>query len=352
MIRSLGAGLLVLGACSPSSERAESNDPHIESPHVVLVTVDTLRADHLRCYGYFRETSPRIDALAEQSVLFESCKVPIATTLPSHVSMLTGMWPNEHGVLANVAHGGKAYKPAAGAVSLAQVLADKGYSTAAFISAKPLRLDSGIAAGFQHFDDSDSPARVGGETTDAALEWMESHVQSGTDQPLFMWVHLFDPHNPFNAPEGFAGTFKADAGLAKYIRERSIDKSSERPGGAVLDTLTAHNDYDAEILYTDHQVGRVLDSLESLGIQDKTAFLLLSDHGEGLGQHGEPGHGLIWDEHVDSVWIMRVPGLAARRVPARVSSVDMLPTLLGSILVPGLEGFTAQLSGVNCLAPG
>ncbi len=318
--------------------------------NVVLITVDTLRADHLGCYGYFRPTSPRIDALASESVLFENCTVPMATTLPSHVSILTGTWPIEHGVLANVAHGGMAYKPTNALTSLSQALTDCDYATAAFVSAKPLRLNSGIDKGFSHFDDPNAPQRRGAVTADRAIKWLAQHLREKNEQPFFLWVHLFDPHDPFDPPSEYSSAFKAGAGLEAYLQERGFSDASARPGGRMVKTRESHDGYDGEILYTDEQVGHLLDELDRQGIRERTIVSLITDHGEGLGQHAEPGHGLIWDEQVRSAWLLRAPGLSARRVTARVSTVDFLPTLLELLQLPELGAFREQLSGVDVLA--
>ena len=339
--------LLLLAACGGSTEPPGSGGRPVR-PSVLLVTLDTLRADHLGLYGYFRDTSPRLDALAEKSVVFERCTVPMATTLPSHVSMLTSTWPLEHGVLANVAHGGKAFSISPGLEPLSAVLADAGYATAAFVSAKPLRPNSGIDAGFEDFDDPGGPERSGGETVDRALAWLADR----DERPFFLWVHLFDPHSPFTPPEGFRGRFTADERLEAWLAEREVAAVSRRPGGAVVPTTPSIDDYDAEILYTDHQVGRLLDALEEGGLEDSTAVVVLTDHGEGLGQHGEPGHGRLWEEQVRAAWLLRVPGLEPRRVAAPVSTVDAMPTLLARVEIPGVERFLAQASGVDVLAGG
>ena len=345
------AAVLLLGCLLPACQPTEDASGEAPPPNVVLITIDTLRADHLGCYGYFRKTSPNIDALAAESVLFENCSVPMATTLPSHVSMLTGTWPIEHGVLANVSHGGKVFKPAPGARSLAQALSEIGFATAGFVSAKPLRRHSGIDAGFATYDDPQGAARFGALTTDRALAWLEQHKRAAGDQPYFLWLHLFDPHDPYTPPPKYRGAFRADAALDQFLLEREMAESSRRPGGQQVFTLPAHDGYDAEILYADAQVGRLLDALRESGDLERSAVVLLTDHGEGLGQHAAPGHGLIWNEQVHSAWLMRAPGLAPRRVAARVSSVDFLPTLLANVALPGLEALAQQCSGEDVLAP-
>jgi arylsulfatase A-like enzyme len=314
--------------------------------------VDTLRADHLGCYGYFRDTSPRIDALARQSVLFEDCAVPMATTLPSHLSMLTGAWPFEHGVLANATQGGQRFVRSAGLVSCAEVLAEAGYATAGFISAKPLQRWTGIDAGFQHYDGPEAKERRGGETVDRALAWLRTQRAAEPERPFFLWVHLFDPHAPFEAPAPYTGTFEAGSELDAFLAERGIEPLVHGPNGMPVESRPSHDLYDAEILYTDGQVGRLLDALTEQGLDGQAAVLFMSDHGEGLGQHGVARHGLVWNELVRSAFLLRVPGLSPRRVSAPVSSIDAFPTLLEHLHIPGRERFLVQSSGVNALAPG
>jgi len=321
-------------------------------PNVVLITLDTLRADHLGCYGYFRDTSPRLDALADESVLFEHCTVPMATTLPSHVSMLTGTWPLEHGVLANVAHGGQAFAISPGLEPLSRTLSDAGYETAAFISAKPLRPKSGIGAGFDHFDDSEGPARRGDVTTTRALDWLRRREAQRAEQPFFLWLHLFDPHDPYIAPEGYVGRFEADAELDAWLAERSFLESRTLSTGLDYVPREIADQYDDLVYFTDAQVGRLLDALAELELRDETAIAVVTDHGEGLGQHEKLFHGLLWQEQVHAAWLLHVPGLAARRVAAPVSTVDLATTLLARVDIPGAERFLAQASGIDVLAEG
>lgn len=325
--------------------------PAADLPNVLFITVDTLRADHLGCYGYFRDTTPRIDALAARGVVFERCSVPMATTLPSHVSMLTGAWPIEHGVLSNVAHGGQAFQPSPGLVSVAEVLADCGYRTAAFTSAKPLRADSGVAAGFQHFDESVERERRGDETVGKAEVWLQGHVAQAGDAPFFLWVHLFDPHDPYLPPPGFRRKFSRDDGLDSYLDERRIERDSQGHGRRLTDTRRAHDAYDGEILFTDSLVGRLLDRVSDLGLEDDTVVIFLGDHGEGLGQHGMPGHGYIWGEQLNAPFVLFVPGGEPARVARPVSSIDVFPTLLARLELTCAEVFLAQSSGVDVLAP-
>ncbi len=344
--RLLPACLLIgtLLGCSPKETEAPP-------ANILWITLDTLRADHLGCYGYFRNTTPRIDAFAKESVLFEDCVVPMATTLPSHLSMLTSTWPIEHGVLANVTQGGKRFVRSTGLVSFAEVVSEAGYATAGFISAKPLQSWTGIDAGFQTYDGPEQKERIAQETVDKALAWLDQHQGQSSDQPFFLWVHLFDPHAPFQPPAEFKNAFQPQPELDTFLADRGIPDLVQGPNGLDVETRPSHDLYDAEILYTDSQVGRLFDRLDQGGLKEHTAVLLMSDHGEGLGQHGVARHGLIWNELVNSVFILRAPGLAPARFQAPVSSIDAFPTLLGLLDIPGARSFLAQSSGHDLFAP-
>jgi arylsulfatase len=319
-------------------------------PNIVLVTLDTTRADHLGTYGYFRDTSPRIDAFAEQSIVFENAIAPMATTLPTHVSILTGTYPLEHGVLANVMHGGRRFVPAAGLRSFAMLCRKQGYHTAAFVSAAPLKRDSGIQVGFEIFDEPEESAaeRSGGETTDAALRWLAG-PKAG---PFLLWVHYYDAHWPFAAPAPYDGRYRTDATLERYIAERRIAAASSREGVGREEARPALNAYDAELRYQDFQVGRLLDALRARHDWDRTAVVLVGDHGEGLSQHGHAAHGGTWNEQLRSPLLIRAPGHAPRRLAEPISLVDTLPTLLGLLDAPALEGLLEQASGRDVLAGG
>jgi len=232
------------------------------------------------------------------------------------------------------------------------VLADAGYATAAFVSAKPLRPKSGIDAGFEHFDDPGRPARRGDATTGRALEWLRRHAARGAGQPFFLWVHLFDPHDPYVAPPGWAGHFTADERLDDWLAERSFLDSRELSNGNTYVPREIVDAYDDLVRFTDAQVGRLLDAVEQLSLVDSTVVAVLTDHGEGLGQHDTLFHGLLWEEQVRAAWLLRVPGLAPSRVAEPVSVVDLVPTLLGQVELPGAERFLEQASGVDALAPG
>ncbi|HJS75544.1 MAG TPA: sulfatase-like hydrolase/transferase, partial [Vicinamibacteria bacterium] len=192
--------LLLQAACAPSPRAV------LDSPNLVIVSIDTLRADRLGLYGYFRETTPFLDSLAKESLVFERCLAPMAVTFPSHLSLFTGAYPEETGAFANARVGGLAFVPTARLRSLAQVLREGGYRTAAFVGATPLKRHTGIDAGFEHFDEPAAGQRRAGATNKRVLSWLAAR----DDGPFFLWVHYFDPHKPYDAPEPFRSKFEED----------------------------------------------------------------------------------------------------------------------------------------------
>lgn len=322
----LVVGTLALG-CGSAVEV-----PEARLPNLVLVTLDTTRADHLGTYGYFRNTSPNFDGFAEAAVVFDRLIVPMATTLPSHLSILTSSHPLEHGVLANTTQGGARFLPAPGLTSLASSAQEAGYATGAFVSAAPLKAGSGIEVGFDTFNQPEGKNRVGEDTTRAALDWLGT---LGSDQPYFLWVHYYDAHFPFAAPEPYAGTFSSDRELEKFIAERRIHPSATRPlVGLADDARKVANAYDAELLYQDAQFAVVLNAVREHGGEAgwaRTVVVVTGDHGEGLCQHGEAAHGSTWDEQLNAPLAIRVPGEAPRRESLVLTSSDIFPTTLSML---------------------
>ena len=317
----------------------------------MLVTLDTTRADHLGTYGYFRETTPFLDRFAQDALVFEDAIVPMATTLPTHTSLLTGTYPLEHGVLANLAHTGHYFAPSEELRSFAEFCRDAGYRTAAFVSAVPLKKGTGIEAGFEHFSEppGDDRERPAAETVRLALEWLAEEPE---DRPLFLWLHVYDPHWPYVAPEEFR-RFDDDEGLDRWIEERGIPARVFRKKAAEQeDARESHNLYDAELAYVDHHLERLFEGLQARARWPGTATVIAGDHGEALCQHGRTGHGWTWNEQVHAPLILRVPGVEPRRVAGPVSIVDALPTLLGLLDVPALEPFLIQARGRDVLAAG
>lgn len=350
MVRTVGiCGLLALAGCGhePAGPPASASKPNI-----LLVTVDTLRADHLGCYGYFRDTSPTIDALAEESVFFERAYCPMATTLPSHASLLTGLLPLEHGILANQEHGGDGFRSRPGARSIAEFLREEGYATGAFVSAAPIKRSSGIDAGFDTFVEPDRATWHGEEATRAAVEWIDGHAAGR----MFAWVHYYDPHWPRKPPAPYLERYGDEPALDAFLAERGIpDSVDEAPCRLPTDTRRATHAYDGAIRYVDEQVARLLDALRRHDLLDRTVVVFTADHGEGLNQHEWPAHGRVWQEQIHVPLLLRFPDAPSdlpRRVASVVSLVDVFPTVLGRLDLPGTREFVAQASGVDVLSAG
>jgi arylsulfatase A-like enzyme len=335
-IAGAAAGLVALG-CTGGPER----------PDILLVTIDTLRADHCSAYGYGRPTTPRLDALARAGVLFETAYAPMATTAPAHATIFTGLLPLWHGLVKN------GYVLAPGHRRLAAALAEAGYRTGAVVGSFALDRRFGLAAGFATYDDRFSgrdPSMktpsweghaVGGgtfdrradETRERAVEWLRANGYlerpSRQGPPFFLWVHFFDPHRPYDPPADHGRLFP--------------------PMNA--DTLAAEiAAYDGEIHYADAQLGLLLDALRDAGRLDRTLTVVTADHGEGLMQHGHMEHGLhIYEEAVRVPFVVHWPSaLFARRLDGPVQLADVGPTLatVAGLSWPEAAGQGRSLSAV------
>jgi arylsulfatase A-like enzyme/predicted Zn-dependent protease len=284
----------------------------VDRPNVVLVTLDTTRADHVHCYGDQGARTPALDALADRGVLFSQAASAAPLTLPSHCSIMTGLYPTYHGVRLN---GTTALSQTQ--TTLAEVFRKRGYETAAFIAAFVLDGRWGLNQGFGTYDDQfdmrkfkhldlAGVQRPANEVVDAALGWLERHRNA----PFFTWIHLYDPHSPYVPPEPFRSQF-----------------TSRGPAGL----------YDGEIAFADGQIGRIAAWLRSAGLDERTVVVVVGDHGEGLGSHGEGTHGyFLYDYAVHVPFIVATPfdELRGVRVPAQVSLVDVFPTVLDLAGIP------------------
>lgn len=311
----LCAALAVLALTHCSKDRIPAGSA---STPVIVISVDTLRSDHLPAYGYAAVQTPHLDALRNDSILFERAYSHTPLTLPSHATMLTGLLPADAGVRDNTG-----YKLEAGVPTLAEAMKRNGYATGAAISAFVLRKETGINRGFDFYDDdteSIGPTRMlgriqrrGPETVKVAREWIGQHAR----QPFFFFLHLYDPHTPYDAPEPFASR-----------------------------TATP---YDAEIAYVDHSLGELLQSLKDAGLYDRAMIVFLSDHGEGLNEHQEEEHGLfLYREAIQVPLLVKLPKQAGagKSVAAPVQLVDVVPTILAQTNTK-LEG--AKLAGRSLL---
>ena len=321
------------------------------SPHVIFISVDTLRADHLGCYGYERDTSPHIDKLARRGVRFANASSQASWTLPAHISMITSQYPHVHGVEND------GTSLADDAVTLAEVLADNGYNTAALISWVYLSEQYGFAQGFDRFEELlppphlvDSATRASFKAehvTDYAIRWLErTH-----DKPYFLFVHYFDPHLDYAPPAPFDTMYDPDyEGDARgefgwiwpYIKGMHHEPGRITPRD--LEHVTAL--YDGEIRYTDHHVGRLLDAIDrTLGL-DNCIVVLTSDHGEELNDHGSmEGHQwTLYQEVVHVPLIISLPGAAkAGSVMHRpIELIDVAPTLLSLVGIDRPRTFQGQ----------
>jgi arylsulfatase len=337
--RRVTAALMIAGPLQLSC----GSEPPPEKPPVILITIDTLRADRLGCYGYFRETSPFLDLFAEEAILFENVIAPMATTLPSHLSLLTSTHPLRHGILSNVDYFKQAFEGEGRIRTAAQMFSDIGYETAAFVSASPLRALTGISIGFETFNEPDSTQRIAQETTDAVLEWLDRE----RDRPLFLWVHYFDPHDPYASPFPYSEFFLADDELDRYLTERRFLGGEHAAGVRQI-----QDHYDGEVRYTDYQIGRLFAGLKERGIWDDAAVAVTADHGEGLGQHGVWVHGVIHNEQIRIPLIVKLPGMTradSRRETGLVALLDVLPMLVEELRLPVSDGDRRQFGGTNPL---
>ena len=319
------------------------------TPNIVFVTLDTTRADHLGLYGYFRDTSPALDAFGRRAIVFERSIVPMATTLPTHTSLFTSTQPLEHGVLANTTQGGSRFVPSARLRTFAQVAGAAGWRTAAFVSSAVLKRGSGIESGFAHFDAPTRAERDAEATTRAALAWLESTREG----PFLLWVHYFDAHWPYAPPPAYAAMFATSRELEDAIAARGIPRTVLRPlAYQSEETRVSINLYDGELRFQDDQLARLLAALEARPDWGRTVVVIAGDHGEGLGQHGEAAHGGTWEEQLHAPLLMRIPGEAPRRVDTLVTAVDVIPTLLGRLPASPLGELLPQASGRDVLASG
>jgi arylsulfatase A-like enzyme len=298
---------------------ARSVAPVSARPNVFLLTVDTLRVDHLGCYGGTAVATPNIDSIAADGALFENDACPMPMTRPSLSTVHTSQHPREHGVVNN------AIALPADAVTLAEVLAAAGYSTAAFTSVRLLDDASGLAQGFASFSAPKTHQKPAGRVAPQALDWLGTRDRA---RPFFVWLHLFDPHLPYSPPPEYAPG--PGPGTVSW---RTLLQAAGANGGDVSSTLLdrALELYSGEIAYVDRWVGEVVKRLESLGVLDDTILVFTADHGECF-DHG------IFFEHADCLYdgAVRVPLLvryprrvaAGTRIERQVEHLDLAPTIL------------------------
>lgn len=273
-----------------SCGRKESNNP------VILISIDTLRADHLSCYGG-RNPTDAIDSFAKDSYLFEDCITPIPITLPSHTVILTGLYPYRNGVRGN-----GQFRLDKSIPTVAESFKEDGWNTSAFVSGFSLYHRFGLDKGFDIYEDSfydpkrqDHHAeRKAEETLNLAVNWLKAYK----DKPLFTFIHLYDPHKEYDPPEPFKSRFKGDL-------------------------------YDGEIAYVDYSLQGFFKELKKIGLYDRSLIILVGDHGESLGEHGEDAHGtLVYQSTLHVPFCIKLTGQkTGKRITNAVSTVDIVPTI-------------------------
>jgi arylsulfatase A-like enzyme len=347
--------------------------PPAGTPDVILVSLDTTRADHLSTYGYARETSPHLTAFAADALRFTEARSPAAWTLPGHASLFTGMYPSRHGArLAGAWLPGEsidgrrrvAFPLAPSAVTLAEVLRDRGYQTGAFVANfSYLYRDWGLAQGFARYDDAPGlllrlsphamrfarhfapgfllkPFRAAPEINAAALTWLD---QAPAGRPVLLFVNYMEPHQPWLAPapyDGWARGLPDATRLAEknlYTHEVRDLRESERA------FITAN--YDGQLAAMDAALGELLDALRARGRYENALVIVTADHGEFLGEHGQVGHigRMLYEPVLHVPLVVKLPGADHRRgvVETPVQLVDVLPTVVeatGATLPAGVQG--------------
>jgi choline-sulfatase len=296
-VRAFTAGCLAviasLAACR-SRPAATMPPADLAGRPIILVTVDTLRADRLGAYGSPKGLTPALDRFAQGAARFTAAVTQAPLTLPAHATILTGLHPAKHGVRTN-----DGFRLAAGVPALAEALRARGYATGAFIGGYPLHASFGLGRGFDRYDDdflraAGAVERSADEVVRSAVAWIDERLS----QPFFAWLHLFDPHSPYTPPAPFAA---------------------------------AHADapYDGEVAYTDAAIGRLFEHLQRSGLFPRAAILIVADHGESLGEHGERTHGtFLYDATVRVPLLVKLPDMAAsREVSIPVETADLAPTI-------------------------
>ncbi len=300
-----GSALFAAAAFLLISCTSESKLPQL---NILLITLDTTRADHLGMYGCENPTSFHLDNLAAESAVFDLAISQASVTPVSHASMFTGLEPYHHGL--RVLHGLTANNLGEERITLAELWRDAGGETAAFVSAYPAGSSFGLAQGFNHFDEQFSQSdgeglvtekgtvqtgmsqRRADDTTHAAVEWLRANTPG--EKPIFMWVHYFDPHDPLVVPP--------DEFVQALLNSKIQPASDEKP-----DVMRAL--YDCEIYYMDQQINTLLSAFKVRGLWNQTIVAVVGDHGEGLGDHNWWTHGLLYQEQIHVPFFIRIPGM-------------------------------------------
>ncbi len=307
--------------------------------NLLIITLDTTRPDHLGCYGYERNTSPQIDRVAADAVVYTRAFSTSSWTLPAHASLFTGKFPWSHGAridpngpvsLGDAIQGDaflstyRASGLAPNERTLAEILAEHGFSTGAVVAGPWMKRIFGLDLGFQHYDDDGIDTvsgRKASDVTDAALAWLDRHER----ERFFLFLNYYDPHGPYRDPEGYGIRFLSPQ-----------DRHSTRRIKLTTSAIGAL--YDGEIRYTDDHVGRLVESLRRRGLYDDAWIIITSDHGELLNEHEQIGHGrTLYQQEIRIPLIVKFPADAAR------SGGDDAPIQLTEVFVMVLEGLGLAL---------
>jgi arylsulfatase A-like enzyme/Flp pilus assembly protein TadD len=304
---------VLTGAC-----QREQRSASFDGAPVIVISIDTLRADRLPAYGYDKVETPRIDAFRRDGILFENAYSHCPMTLPSHVSMLTGLLPTEHQVRNNLGYRFDAAKHRA----LPRALKERGYETGAAVSSYVLRADTGLGAAFDFYDDAIPVATSGAASQHqrpgkVTLAVARSWIHARQDKPFFFLFHIYEPHSPYTPPEPYRTRYNSEP-------------------------------YDGEVAAADAIVGSLLDDLRSSGIYDRALIVLTSDHGEGLYDHGEDQHGiLLYREVLQVPLLVKLPknARAGETVKSPAALIDLFPTIANAV---GAKTTTSR--GIDLLA--
>jgi arylsulfatase A-like enzyme len=322
---------------------APQGDSNGVSPNVILITISSLRADHVGSLGYHRDTTPHFDAFARAGVLFTHAFASSGWTMPAHGSLFTSLHPSEHGAT----HISKSLKQ--DATTLAEVLKENGYCCAAFCGGPNLNREHGFAQGFDLYDDYSVPllleslqfgegsatdintCRTNGLINDAAIAWLTNNTQA----PFFLFVHYYDNHWDYLPPPRFKELY--DPNYKGPISGRGVAREplfSNRPPDRDVEHLIAL--YDGEIRQTDEDLGDLLTALKGRGLCETSIIIILADHGEQFYEHGHTSHHGVHDELIHVPLALSIPGLpvAGRVIDRLVSQLDILPTVLYRLSIP------------------
>jgi arylsulfatase A-like enzyme len=328
-------GALTIIPFAIRTENVPQHAAHRGAPNIVLISIDSLRADHLHSYGYPRNTSPNLDAVAAQGAAFETVISPTSWTLPAHMTLMTSLAPEAHGVITNRLRLGR------GIDTLPQRLQRSGYATAGFVSATYLDGLYGFSRGFDEYDDY-TLLRVAGEKSrvavtsqqvaQRAVAYLQKHASAKDQRPFFLFLHFFDVHYDYNPPPPYARMFDA-----AYAGRVTGNVDAIRAGMPSRDLNHVVALYDGEIAWVDANIGTILKSLRALGYDDNTIVAITADHGEEFLEHGQAAHyKTLYDEVLRVPLVIRYPGHVApgRKVQGQVRLMDVAPTLLSLAGLP------------------